>query len=99
MHGASYTPVKLVLATAPDHRYSCPVQDWIPDAAWLNVISLGSIDALRNISDVVVKDEAQWRAWYDQEAPERSPMPEYEGRLTKFERMCVVKVLCLPVTH
>ena len=69
-----------------------PVQDWIPDSAWLNVIALGSIDALRNISDSVVKDEAAWRAWYDQEAPERAPIPEYEGRLTKFERMCVVKV-------
>ena len=68
------------------------MQDWIPDAAWLNVVALGSVDALRNITDSVVKDEASWRAWYDQEAPERSPMPEYETKLTKFERMTVVKV-------
>ncbi len=28
---------------------------------------------------------------YDQEAPERSPVPEYDQRLSKFQRMCVVK--------
>lgn len=59
---------------------------------WLNVIALGSMDALRNIVDSVIKDESAWKAWYDQEAPEKAPIPEYEGRLTKFERMCVVKV-------
>lgn len=28
---------------------------------------------------------------YDQEAPEMAKVPEYEDRLSKFERMCVVK--------
>lgn len=73
------------------------LQEWIPDSAWLNIVALGSIDALRNITDSVVKGEAAWRAWYDQEAPEQAPMPEYETRLTKFERMCVVKVNPCPV--
>ena len=74
------------------HISTCHLQEWISDSAWLNVTALGSIDALRNISDSVVKDEASWRAWYDQEAPERAPMPEYEGKISKFERMCIVKV-------
>ena len=29
---------------------------------------------------------------YDAEAPERAPVPAYEERLSKFERMCIVKV-------
>ena len=32
---------------------------------------------------------------YDQEAPERSPVPEYDHRLSKFQRMCIVKA-CPP---
>ena len=32
---------------------------------------------------------------YDAEAPERAPVPAYEERLSKFERMCIVKV-CAP---
>ena len=68
------------------------MQEWIPDAVWLNVVALASVDALRDLPDAVMREEAAWRAWYDQEAPERAPMPEYEGRLSKFERMCVVKV-------
>ena len=68
------------------------MQEWIPDAVWLNVVALASVDALRELPDAVMREEAAWRTWYDQEAPERAPMPEYEGRLSKFERMCVVKV-------
>lgn len=73
-------------------RCSGLVQDWIPDSVWLNVIALSSIDELRDLPDAVIRNEAAWRAWYDQEALERGQMPDYEGRLTKFERMCVVKV-------
>lgn len=50
------------------------------------------MDALRDLPDSVIKDEASWKAWYDQEAPERAPFPAYEGKLSKFEQMCVVKV-------
>lgn len=53
---------------------------------------MSSIDALRDLPDAVIRNEAAWRAWYDLEALERSPMPNYEGQLASFERMCVVKV-------
>jgi len=68
-------------------------QDWIPDSVWLNVLALGAIDSLRDMPDSVIKEEGAWKAWYDQEAPERSDIPGYQGRLSKFDRMCVVKVL------
>ena len=122
------------------------LQEWIPDAVWLNVLALDNMDAFRGLPDAVSRGDAAWRAWcadcwnlvqaardpvvqsnqcedpvlacailvalrtahslphqphllialtcasrYDQEAPERSPVPEYDQRLTKFQRMCIVK--------
>lgn len=68
------------------------MQEWIPDSVWLNLLAMSSIDSLRDMPDSVIKDEPAWKAWYDQEAPERSDIPGYEGRLSKFDKMCVVKV-------
>lgn len=48
-------------------------------------------DAFRDVPDSVFRNDGLWRQWYDQEAPEVSKVPDYEDRLSKFERMCVVK--------
>ncbi|GFH22804.1 flagellar outer dynein arm heavy chain gamma, partial [Haematococcus lacustris] len=61
-------------------------KDWIPDNVWLNIIALSSMDAFRDIPDSVFRNDGLWRQWYDQEAPETA-----KDRLSKFERMCVVK--------
>ena len=66
---------------------------------WLNIIALSSVDALRDLPDAVIRNDSAWQAWYDLEALEQSPMPDYEGHLTKFERMCVVKVSRQLNTH
>ncbi|CAL8466541.1 g6077 [Coccomyxa elongata] len=66
-------------------------KEWIPDAMWLGVVALGSMGAFRDIIDSVTRAEGLWRRWYDAEAPERAPVPEYEERLSKFERMCIVR--------
>ncbi|KAK9865923.1 hypothetical protein WJX84_001850 [Apatococcus fuscideae] len=66
-------------------------KDWIPDAVWLNLVALSSMDAFRDVCDSVFRNDHSWRHWYDQEAPERAAVPDYEQRLSKFERMCIVK--------
>uniref|UniRef100_A0A383W453 AAA+ ATPase domain-containing protein n=1 Tax=Tetradesmus obliquus TaxID=3088 RepID=A0A383W453_TETOB len=66
-------------------------KEWIPDAVWLNVVALSNMDAFRDIPDSVFRNDGLWRQWYDQEAPEMAKVPDYEDRLSKFERMCVVK--------
>lgn len=66
-------------------------KDWIPDSVWLNIIALSAMDAFRDIPDSVFRNDGLWRQWYDQEAPEMAKVPDYEDRLNKFERMCVVK--------
>ena len=54
--------------------------------------------ALHDIPDSVFRNDGLWRQWYDAEAPETANVPDYEDRLSKFERMCVVKV-CLKFVH
>lgn len=68
------------------------LQEWIPDMVWLNVVALSSMTALHDIPDSVFRNDGLWRQWYDAEAPETANVPDYEDRLSKFERMCVVKV-------
>ena len=68
------------------------LQEWLPDPVWLNIVALSGMEALRDIADSVFRNDGLWRQWYDAEAPETAHVPDYEERLTKFERMCVVKV-------
>ena len=69
-----------------------PEQDWIPDTVWLEILALSAMDSLRDLPDSVVRNDAAWHAWYDNEAPERAVIPDFQTRVTKFARMCVVKV-------
>lgn len=82
---------KLKLYSGIDLDCSC-LQEWIPDSVWLNVVALSSMTALHDIPDSVFRNDGLWRQWYDAEAPETANVPDYEDRLSKFERMCVVKV-------
>ena len=75
------------------------MQEWIPDSVWLNVVALSSMAALHDIPDSVFRNDGLWRQWYDAEAPETANVPDYEDRLTKFERMCVVKVCLHRLLH
>ena len=38
-------------------------------------------------------NEGLWRQWYDLEAPEEANVPDFQEKITKFEKMCVVKAL------
>ncbi|KAK9794950.1 hypothetical protein WJX73_010224 [Symbiochloris irregularis] len=66
-------------------------KEWIPDMVWLEIVALSATDALRDLPDSVTRNDAAWRAWYDNEAPERTPIPDFQTRITKFTRMCIVK--------
>ncbi len=66
-------------------------KDWILDSVWLSIVALSSMDSFRDLPDSVFRNDGLWRQWYDQEAPEQAKVPDYEDRLSKFERMCIVK--------
>lgn len=66
---------------------------WLPDAAWLSVVALGGLPIFGGLPDSVARSDGLWRAWYDLEAPEKGKIPDLEGRLSRFERMMVLKAL------
>jgi dynein heavy chain len=68
-------------------------KDWLPDAAWLDAVALSSNPVFFDIQDSIYRNDGLWRQWYDQEAPESAKVPDYEDKMTKFERMCVVKAI------
>ena len=68
------------------------LQEWIPDNVWLDIVALSATDALRDLPDSVTRSDAAWHAWYDNEAPERAVIPDFQTRISKFTRMCIVKV-------
>lgn len=66
-------------------------RDWLPDAVWLNIVALSVLDAFRDLPESVARSDSAWHTWYDAEAPEALPVPDFETRLSGFERMCVVR--------
>ena len=54
-------------------------------------MALAHLDTFKDLPDSIVRSDSAWRAWYDQEAPEAVPIPDFETRLTKFQRMCLVR--------
>jgi len=66
--------------------------EWIPDMAWLNVCQLSkSIPIFRDASDAFMRSTEAWKTWYDYEMPEANPIPEYEGRLSAFQKLLMVR--------
>mmetsp|Transcript_22862 Transcript_22862/g.57026 ORF Transcript_22862/g.57026 Transcript_22862/m.57026 type:complete len:4419 (+) Transcript_22862:2-13258(+) len=65
---------------------------WIPDQVWLNLIATSqTVTMLRDLPDSVARNEQLWRHWYDEDAPEQAKIPEYDDRLTLFEKLLVVR--------
>ena len=75
------------------------VKEWIPDAVWLNITVMSETDAFRDLPDAIARADVAWRHWYDAEAPERAPVPAIEDHLSKFQRMCVVRVSLTALTR
>lgn len=71
-----------IKAVAPKPR------EWLTDKAWLNVVQMSKIDALKNFPEML---EQMWKVWYELEAPESKPFPDaFDQRLSRFQRLLVV---------
>merc|ERR1719446_799633 len=65
---------------------------WIPETVWLNVLALSRcVQMLRDLPDNFERYNDAWRAWYDHDAPETQPFPDYNERLDQFEKMLLVR--------
>lgn len=68
------------------------VFSWIPDASWLNLVALSSLNIFSPLLDQIAINEAEWRHWYELEAPENGRIPDgYDDRLDLFRRMLLVR--------
>ncbi|GBG77441.1 hypothetical protein CBR_g23890 [Chara braunii] len=66
-------------------------REWILDSVWLNAIAVTNLVQFQDLVDSLIRNDAAWKQWYDQEAPEASKVPDYEDRLSKFDKMLLVK--------
>ena len=68
-------------------------KEWIPDKCWLDINALQKTAAFSDILDSFDRNEPMWKKWYDLEAPEQVNVPDFEDRITKFEKMMIVKAM------
>eukprot|EP01012_Entosiphon_sulcatum_P023110 TRINITY_DN280_c0_g1_i1.p1 TRINITY_DN280_c0_g1~~TRINITY_DN280_c0_g1_i1.p1 ORF type:complete len:2686 (+),score=823.42 TRINITY_DN280_c0_g1_i1:5663-13720(+) len=67
---------------------------WIPDKAWLNCIALSdTIKAFKNLPDLIQRNDGMWKYWWDQEAPERTKIPDLDDKVDSFERLLIVRAM------
>ena len=71
--------------------------EWLPDAVWLNCRALKDAvpRAFERLPDSVVMRSADWRNWYDLDAPEATTSPlakdTSDEPLSEFERLLLVR--------
>eukprot|EP00930_Biecheleria_cincta_P050644 TRINITY_DN3582_c0_g1_i1.p1 TRINITY_DN3582_c0_g1~~TRINITY_DN3582_c0_g1_i1.p1 ORF type:complete len:2677 (-),score=555.77 TRINITY_DN3582_c0_g1_i1:255-8135(-) len=79
---------------------------WLSDKIWLNVIQLSrqpfgpdQIVFYREIQDLMQRNEANWRKWFDENEPENVPIPDYDDRIAMdrslgpFLRLVIVRCM------
>ncbi|KAF4790048.1 hypothetical protein TURU_143619 [Turdus rufiventris] len=68
---------------------------WILDTTWLNLVQLSSLYPFNHLLVQIVKNEKSWKAWFDEEAPEKSVIPDgYDSTLDQFHKLLLVRSWC-----
>jgi dynein heavy chain len=68
---------------------------WIDDSGWKDLVKLSSLNpAFGNIVKQIEVDCLNWKAWYDLETPENSPVPSgLESVLDEFQKCCLMRCM------
>ena len=66
---------------------------WIPDNVWLNILQLSrSVPVYRDLPDAIARNDATWKHWYDEDAPEAVRIPDFEDRIEAyFDKLLLVR--------
>ncbi|KAJ7395081.1 hypothetical protein BTVI_158454 [Pitangus sulphuratus] len=68
---------------------------WILDMTWLNLVQLSNLYPFNQILVQIVKNEKSWKAWFDEEAPEKAVIPDgYDNLLDQFRKLLLVRSWC-----
>ncbi|XP_027535085.1 dynein heavy chain 5, axonemal-like isoform X2 [Neopelma chrysocephalum] len=68
---------------------------WILDMTWLNLVQLSNLYPFNQLLVQIVKNEKSWKAWFDEEAPEKAVIPDgYDNLLDQFRKLLLVRSWC-----
>ena len=45
----------------------------------------------RDITNTIIGNSEAWHDWYDFEDPEVQPIPDFQGRISVFQKLCLVR--------
>ena len=67
---------------------------WLSEQGWRDLMRLAQIvpGVFGRLPEDVEKSNAEWKNWFDLEAPEAVPLPcGYDERTTQFQRLCLLR--------
>eukprot|EP00941_MAST-03F_sp_MAST-3F-sp1_P001388 g1388.t1 len=74
--------------------------EWLPEDVWLNVVQLSrSIPFFKTLKEDIRAGESIWKQWYEENAPENLPIPDYDSQLQNipatgaFMKLLIVRML------
>jgi len=66
--------------------------DWLPDNSWLHLCQLGmTFSIFKDVTNTIIGNADAWKDFFDYEDPEAYPIPDYEGRLNPFQKLCLIR--------
>eukprot|EP00761_Pharyngomonas_kirbyi_P000786 gb/GECH01000787.1/.p1 GENE.gb/GECH01000787.1/~~gb/GECH01000787.1/.p1 ORF type:complete len:1788 (+),score=484.11 gb/GECH01000787.1/:1-5364(+) len=70
------------------------VYNWLHTDSWLNICALTGIPTFINLTQQIESNEAEWKAFYNSETPEKEDIPDgFEEKLSSFHKLLLVRSL------